>query len=411
MVQYDRRVLNHLLDAYENSLLSTGENKRTIQIELRFTKTSIPSYFDESSNEYENIHVLMKLLESKKLIRIIWKDNKQDYVIWKVRLMTDHIEEAYQYAGRKPKRGLEEENITLLQKYLNVEAPITAAFAGYLLERLQNHKSVKEYIELEKRKETEEFLRACVLVEQNRKSCYIREFSIRHFQDSKYFERIESRIAKVFRQFSEEYAEMDTLELLAEYGIYRTPDYVYFKGDARISIGEEIIDLSLLKQGIGISGEDLSSIRFSDLSRIKKVITIENLTSFFRYWEEDSLFIYLGGYHNRIRRTFLKMVYETIPDAKYYHFGDIDAGGFSILLDLRKKTGIPFLSYHMDLDTLKRYMQYGKRLTESDQKRLRKIGKEKEFCEIIRFMLEKNIKLEQECIGETHAVRQTVDHC
>lgn len=398
MVQYDRKVLNHLLDAYENSLLSTGENKRTIQIEFRFTKTSIPSYFDESSDEYENIHVLMKLLESKKLIRIIWKDNKQDYVIRKVRLTTDHIEEAYQYVGRKPKRGLEEENAALLQKYLNVEAPVTAAFARYLLERLQTHKSVKEYIELENGKETEEFLRACVLVEQNRKPCYIREFSIRHFQDSKYFERIESRIAKVFRQFSEEYMEMDTLELLAEYGIYRTPDYVYFKGDAGISIGGKIIDLSLLKQGIGISGEDLSNIRFSNLSRVKKVITIENLTSFFRYWEEDSLFIYLGGYHNRIRRTLLKMIYETIPDAEYYHFGDIDAGGFSILLDLRKKTGIPFLSYHMDLDTLKQYMQYGKCLTESDQKRLRKIGKEKEFCEIIGFMLEKNIKLEQECI-------------
>ncbi len=398
MVQYDRKVLNHLLDAYENSLLSTGENKRTIQIEFRFTKTSIPSYFDESSDEYENIHVLMKLLESKKLIRIIWKDNKQDYVIRKVRLTTDHIEEAYQYVRRKPKRGLEEENAALLQKYLNVEAPVTAAFARYLLERLQTHKSVKEYIELENGKETEEFLRACVLVEQNRKPCYIREFSIKHFQDSKYFERIESRIAKVFRQFSEEYMEMDTLELLAEYGIYRTPDYVYFKGDAGISIGGKTIDLSLLRQGIGISGEDLSSIRFSDLSRVKKVITIENLTSFFRYWEEDSLFIYLGGYHNRIRRTLLKMIYETIPNAEYYHFGDIDAGGFSILLDLRKKTGIPFLSYHMDLDTLKQYMQYGKCLTESDQKRLRKIGKEKEFCEIIGFMLEKNIKLEQECI-------------
>lgn len=398
MVQYDRKVLNHLLDAYENSLLSTGENKRTIQIEFRFTKISIPPYFDESSDEYENIHVLMKLLESKKLIRIIWKDNKQDYVIRKVRLTTDHIEEAYQYVGRKPKRGLEEENAALLQKYLNVEAPVTAAFARYLLERLQTHKSVKEYIELENGKETEEFLRACVLVEQNRKPCYIREFSIRHFQDSKYFERIESRIAKVFRQFSEEYMEMDTLELLAEYGIYRTPDYVYFKGDAGISIGGKTIDLSLLRQGIGISGEDLSSIRFSDLSRVKKVITIENLTSFFRYWEEDSLFIYLGGYHNRIRRTLLKMIYETIPNAEYYHFGDIDAGGFSILLDLRKKTGIPFLSYHMDLDTLKQYMQYGKCLTESDQKRLRKIGKEKEFCEIIGFMLEKNIKLEQECI-------------
>lgn len=185
MVQYDRKVLNHLLDTYENSLLSTGENKRTIQIEFRFTKTAIPSYYDESSDEYESIHVLMKLLESRKLIRIIWKDNKQDYLIQKVRLMTDHIEEVYRYVGRKPKRGLEEENITLLQEYLNVEAPITTAFVRYLLERLRNHQSVKEYIALENLKETEKFLQACVLVEKNRKPCYIREFSIRHFCDSK----------------------------------------------------------------------------------------------------------------------------------------------------------------------------------------------------------------------------------
>lgn len=398
MVQYDQKILKCLLDTYENSLLSTGENRRTIQIEFRFTKTSIPSYFDESSDEFESIRVLMKLLESKKFIRIIWKDNKQNYLIQKVRLMTDHIEEVYQYAGRKPKRGLEEENIALLRKYLDTEAPVTAAFVKYLLERVQNHQSVKEYIALENMKETEKFLRTCILVEKNRKPCYIREFSIMHFQDSKYFEQMEGRVAKVFRQFCGEYAEMDLSELLAEYGIYRTPNYVYFKGNARISIGEEAVDLSLLKQGIGISGEDLSGIRFSDLSRVEKVITIENLTSFFRYWEEDSLFIYLGGYHNRIRRALLKMVYETIPDAKYYHFGDIDAGGFSILLDLRKKTGIPFMSYHMDLDTLKQYRQYAKGLTESDRKRLEKIGKEKEFCGIISFMLEENIKLEQECI-------------
>ena len=398
MVQYDRKVINQLLDTYENSLLSTGENKRTIQIEFRFTKTSIPAYFDESSSEYENIHISMKELERKKLIRIIWKDNKQDYLIHKVRLMTDHLEEAYQYVGRRPKRGLEEENVALLQKYLDEEAPVTVAFVNYLLGRLQNHRSVKEYIDLEDRKETERFLRACVLVEQNREPRYLREFSITHFQDSKYFEQIESRIAKIFRHFSEEYGEMDSIDLLAEYGIYRTPNYVYFKGNAVISIGEATVDLSLLKQGIGISGEDFPRIRFSDLSRVKKVITIENLTSFFRYCEEDSLMIYLGGYHNRIRRTLLNMIYETIPYANYYHFGDMDAGGFSILMDLRKKTGIPFMSYHMDLDTLKEYRQYAKRLNESDRNRLEKIRIEKEFSEVIDFMLEENIKLEQECI-------------
>ena len=90
MVQYDRKVMNSLLDTYENSLLSTGENKRTIQIELRFTKNMIPEYFDESSTEYENIHIMMKALEAKSLIRIIWRDNKQDYLSQKVRLMTDN---------------------------------------------------------------------------------------------------------------------------------------------------------------------------------------------------------------------------------------------------------------------------------------------------------------------------------
>lgn len=38
------------------------------------------------------------------------------------------------------------------------------------------------------------------------------------------------------------------------------------------------------------------------------------------------------------------------------------------------------------------------KLTESDRKRLKKIGKEKEFCEVIEFMLKENVKLEQECI-------------
>ena len=38
MVQYDRMVLNHLLDTYENSLLSIGENRRKVQIEFRFTE-------------------------------------------------------------------------------------------------------------------------------------------------------------------------------------------------------------------------------------------------------------------------------------------------------------------------------------------------------------------------------------
>ncbi len=402
MVQYDKQVINKLLDTYENSLLSIGKNKRNVKIEFRFTKTVLPEYFDESSFVYENIHIQLRNIEEKGLIKIIWKGQKVDYVIQKVQLNTEKLTQAYAFVRRTPKCNLEEENQTFLEAYCNGEKgeiPITREFARYLQERLNNHQPVKEYIELSNIKDTRRLFEALLSVEKNRKPYYIREFSIKHFQDSKYFERIKNQVAKIFRRFHSEYDSMDTTEILAEYGIYHTPNYVYLKGDVMVMIDGETIKLRTLNQGLGISGEDLRKVTFSDLSRIKQVITIENLTTFFRWHEPDSLIIYLGGYHNGIRRTLLKKIYQELPRISYYHFGDIDAGGFSILKDLRNKTGIPFQMYHMDIETLKYYERYGKVLTESDRMRLKEMEKDEELQEVVSYMLLHNVKLEQECVG------------
>lgn len=402
MVQYDKQVINKLLDTYENSLLSIGKNKRNVKIEFRFTKAVLPEYFDESSFVYENIHIQMRNLEEEGLVRIVWKDQKVDYVIQKVQLNMERLTQAYAFVRRTPKCNLEEANQALLEEYCNGEKgeiPITREFARYLQERLNNHQPVKEYIELSNIKDTRRLFEALLSVEKNRKPCYIREFSIEHFQDSKYFERIKNQVAKIFRRFHSEYDSMDTTEILAEYGIYHTPNYVYLKGDVMVMIDGEPIKLRTLNQGLGISGEDLRKVTFSDLSRIKQVITIENLTTFFRWHEPDSLIIYLGGYHNGIRRTLLKKIYQELPRISYYHFGDIDAGGFSILKDLRNKTGIPFQMYHMDIETLKYYERYGKVLTESDRMRLKEMEKDEELQEVVSYMLLHNVKLEQECVG------------
>ena len=45
MAQYDKMVIHKLLDTYESSLLSIGENTRTVHIEFRFTKKNFPQYF------------------------------------------------------------------------------------------------------------------------------------------------------------------------------------------------------------------------------------------------------------------------------------------------------------------------------------------------------------------------------
>ena len=102
----------------------------------------------------------------------------------------------------------------------------------------------------------------------------------------------------------------------------------------------------------------------SDIDRIdvtgNKVITIENLTSFHTFNNKDMFIIYLGGYHNNIRREFIKKIYSQNPKVNFYHFGDIDAGGFYILEHLKQQTGVNFIPYKMDIETLKEYSKYTK---------------------------------------------------
>lgn len=74
-----------------------------------------------------------------------------------------------------------------------------------------------------------------------------------------------------------------------------------------------------------------------------------------------------------------------------------DAGGFYILEHLKRETGIEFQPYKMDLETLKEYQEYTKKLTINDRDRLIKL-KESQFKEVIGYMLENDCKLEQEAI-------------
>lgn len=404
MVQYDRKILNALLDSYENSRLFTGENRRNISIDFPFNKKKIPAYFDESSYEYERIHSSMQEMEEQGYIRIVWKRGKENHIISKVVLNTEHVEQAYEYVKRVPKTDLALTTIGLLQECRgSCDTPVCQKFMRYLLERLDSNRTVKEYIDLENTEATKLLLRGVFEIERNEKQCYLREFSIKVFHDSKMLQSMSGRLGKIFRTFGEDTEEKDFAQILAEYGIYHTPNYVYLKGKVSFWVHETLYHIADLKQGIGISGEDLSAIRFCDMGEIRRVMTIENLTTFFRWEEADALIIYLGGYHNSVRRKLLKTVYEALPAAEYYHFGDIDAGGFEIYKDLCEKTGIPFRMYRMDLNTLQIYEEYGRELTEHDRIRLQRMleahtFEEESMREVIRYMLERNVKLEQECV-------------
>ena len=120
--------------------------------------------------------------------------------------------------------------------------------------------------------------------------------------------------------------------------------------------------------------------------------------SFVKYTYENNndFVIYLGGFHNAVKREFIKKIYNSNPSKTYMHFGDIDAGGFYILKHLKTKTGVNFLPMKMDIETLQLYKDCVKTLSTEDRKRLEKLLGDNEFKDVIAYMLENDCKLEQE---------------
>jgi len=222
---------------------------------------------------------------------------------------------------------------------------------------------------------------------------FVRDFSVRIFKDSKTFERISSKVVNLLFEYGD-YPEKN--QLLESLNLVKNPTYVNFKGAGSLEISGQTIDMSKLRSDLAISSSMLCDIDKINITG-RAVLTIENLTSFHTTDCSDMFVIYLGGFHNSIRREFIKKIYKQNPAVGFYHFGDIDAGGFYILEHLKRQTGIEFQPYKMDLETLKKYQEYSKKLTEHDRERLIKLG-EGQFKEVISYMLENDCKLEQEAI-------------
>lgn len=156
------------------------------------------------------------------------------------------------------------------------------------------------------------------------------------------------------------------------------------------------IDLDKLSGGIALPSMALSKVTEIQL-KATKVITVENLTTYHDTETTDGLVVYLGGFHNEVRRKFLQSIYRQNLQADFFHKGDIDVYGFLILENLKERTGIPFKPLDMDVETLRKYyeMGYCKELTENDRK-MSSSEKLIEYRDVLAFMNKHNCKVEQE---------------
>ena len=240
-------------------------------------------------------------------------------------------------------------------------------------------------------------------MEENREKLYVKEASMLVYGDSKWFEEhnydeICSIARQAFGMPQEEDERNDAV--LARFGIYPTEQEIFIKGDWILEWKDHVVRTAGMKGGIAVLSGDIQ-----DLVKITvgspRLMTVENKTSYQRMQPEGTALVYLGGFAVRYQVRFLEKVLQDNPELECLHFGDIDVGGFLIHRHLCRAVGARFNLYRMGIRELEdpRFKPRRKKLTENDRSRMKRLVEEEEYREVLAYMDEHDVKLEQEIIS------------
>lgn len=240
-------------------------------------------------------------------------------------------------------------------------------------------------------------------MEENREKLYVKEASMLVYGDSKWFEEHNyDEICSIARQALGMPQEEDERNdaVLARFGIYPTEQEIFIKGDWTLEWKDHVVRTAGMKGGIAVLSGDIQ-----DLVRIRvrspRLMTVENKTSYQRMYPESAALVYLGGFAVRYQILFLEKVLHDNPELECFHFGDIDVGGFLIHRHLCRAVGARFNLYRMGIRELEdpRFQPCRKKLTENDRSRMKGLMEEEEYREVLAYMDEHDVKLEQEIIS------------
>lgn len=389
----ERSILRLLIKRYENSVLSTTGSERNLRIVCNLEK-DFPEYYDyEQFDLAQTMNDDIVRWDELGWINAEYDEDEERFKT--IELNIDAVDEICEALHLSTDRMHAKQMEVLMEKYRHQGID---PYIEDVLDRIRTFKTYKSLVYADLSLQ-EDVLKSLVEMMKLEEDILQRVFSAKVLGNSKSFEKISGKVISIIRRYFPA-EEEDDRQLLAQYHILQNPGHLIMKGHGILQIKDSIVHIEDFKEGITLSGADVHEAKLISIHDTS-ILTIENLTSFYQCEREDTLIIYLGGYHNTIRRDFLKQLYSQFPDLIFLHSGDLDAGGFQILEHLKMKTGIPFKPYKMDTETLRKHIRYAVKLTANDRKRLENLIHIPEYAEVIAYMLRYNVKLEQEQIDYT----------
>lgn len=395
----EKEILTTLLDKYYRSGLSTGQNKVNIKISIKVNQDSFPDYVHvDDVEKHDQIEQVFLKLESKQFV-FLERDKRNSNEIKSLALNADNISHILIYCKYESPIKIAENYQKQFESYANSNSQTVKSFSEAMLTILVNHrnlKSVEKFFDKDPIK-LKEIVKSIENIDALKGEERERDFSERVLSDSKKFAAIRSNVDRIYREFSPEcYSELDSPS--EQLGVIHNPTYVILKGNAIIRIHNQTINLKDFGDSFVLYDSLIQDLQIVNIGG-HKIITVENLTTYYDFNDSDALIVYLAGFHNQIKSLLLKKIYALYPGLEYLHWSDIDSGGFYIFNHLKKETGIPFLPFRMSTEYLKEKKAYTKPLTENDKSRLENQLNSPEFDyfnDTIKFMLDNNCKLEQE---------------
>ena len=402
----DERILSALMAKYKKSkVFKEGGSKRRVMIK-RGEKCDLFSSHDDI-NIKEEFNSAVRYLSSLGLITYTTIDKSKDSLISAIYLNTDKdkIKEASTLLGITPPDENLDNLICDIEETLNIldkSAPFFQFLNECLVNIKENRHFPQKYFSEDNRADNKDLLKTLVAIEAISEDEILEYlFSLRTFGDTKYFkEKVRANLLKLLRAIYSS-SDRDDDELLELCHIVRTPEVIKFKGNIKFILDDgSSLDFSSFSYGAVIDSLSISHITSCSLS-VSKIITYENYTNYLhaiKHGDKDTLYIFHGGWESKVKRLFFEKIALAIDKESVYHWGDIDAGGFGIFLELKRsfKTLKPL---NMDRSTLEKYKDKALPLDDVYIERLKKLRKESDyspFFDVLDYMIDNRIWLEME---------------
>lgn len=394
---YKKAIIDGLLKKYNTRCAKNIHTNRRIILKPAEVYKDYAKNNAEIS-EKQDIHEAISELSGMGFVTVDYLKFSDD--IEKIYLSEEKLDAVYEYLREEynvvPQSTISNQIHKIIKEYIGT-GEIAQKYCESILVQMEDPRCslIPERVEAN--------LKMFYFLEKNKENLYVREASVLVYGDSKWFENNNYEEVCTFLRtaagrMKEEGERNDAI--LGFFHVAPAEQEIFITGDWELEWNQYVLEVSKLQGGIAIASGDIQSIKKITV-KTESVMTIENKTSYQRMKGCKSAMMYLGGFANRHQIDFLKKVISDNPDVKYQHFGDIDIGGFLIHKHLCRETSKNFELYCMDIQQLRdgRFSNCLRVLTDNDISRLETLVEDASYSEILKYMKEHNVKLEQEIVS------------